>query len=299
VKIYSRVGILKSGKLLIILMQISVGGIVLIFPAILIYLYVFVFYTGDDLKMFPAQIPESTVSCELKSKTGTPGKSLMRTASGFRYVIKTPSNYSTKTQWPVLVVFSPTMGGGFMEAYTGLTGLLTEAGFIVTYVDSVPMNINLIPKLTEVIDAVNQQWCVDADKIFVAGHSDGGTIAQSLNFLSDIKFKSEIQLAGFVSSAAGLQKTDLQEYVCPVHATQAMVLHNTGDKHFENFGRGAAQWWAQCNSCDEKPIEAEKGCVVYMNCRKGASVKFCEQPGNHFKWPERRKEIVEFLKLQS
>jgi polyhydroxybutyrate depolymerase len=280
-------------------MQLSVICIVLVFPAILIYLFIFVLYSGENLKMQAANVVPLEKVCGSVQKIGLRGESRMRTVSGFAYLLKTPTNYDENLAWPVLIVFSPMMSGGFMEYYTGLTASLTRAGFLIAYVDAVPMNLKTIPKLTEVISSIDANWCMDKEKVFLAGHSDGATIAQALNFLPE-SGSQIIKIAGFVSSAAGLQKQDLQQYACP-EATQVMLLHNIGDDHFVDFGKGAAEWWAECNQCTLPAIENTNdglnvnGCYYYEGCREGGDVIFCEQPGNHLKWPERHEEIVNFL----
>ena len=314
---------LLPAKLLLVSMQLSVVGIVLVFPAFLIYLFVFVLYSGESLNSQAASILPADVLCQSGEKLGKAGESIMRTGSGaelgFTYLMETPTNYNETLAWPVLVVFSPALSGGFMASYTGLTAPLTKAGFLIAYVDSVPINLKNIPRLMEVISSIDEHWCLDKTKIFVGGHSDGATISQALNFLPEAveikgvsngkvpseKMSSEtmpsetmtsqkIKIAGFVSSAAGLQKRDLEEYACP-EATQAMLLHNSGDDHFVNFGRGAAQWWAACNQCVLPAVKDDKGCERYEGCQEGGSVTFCEQPGSHLKWPERHEEIVDFL----
>lgn len=291
---------MNSGKLLIILMQCFLGCIVLILPAFLIYLFMFVFYSGEELAIQNADIlPKDVVIngrvCDVNQKLGIAGKTLIQAKSGFRYTLKTPLNYSSLQAWPVLIVFSPMLDGNFMERYTGLTAPITRAGFIIAYVDSVAMNTQLITQLPELIQDITYRWCVDERRIFLAGHSDGATIAQALNFLPDINL-DELKLAGFISSAAGLRQEDLQAYACPNQAIKAFVLQNSEDKHFLNFGKGAAEWWAMCQQCEKIPSKAEEGCIVYENCQKGGVVKFCEQLGSHLKWPERHKEIIDFLK---
>ena len=286
---------MSSVKVLMLAMQTMLVAIVLVFPALLIYLFTFVFYRGDFVEaQLATHIPQVNMCSGLMSTHKDPRASY-QTESGFVYRVKTPLNYDAQKPWPAVLVFSPMFGGEFMESYTGLTGPLTEAGFIVAYVDPVAMALNIIPRLTEVIEAINSAWCIDSRRLYVSGHSNGATISQALHFLpAHNNSQGQLNIAGFISSAAGLQAQDLAQYPCP-KPSQAFILHNTGDRHFPDFGKGAAQWWASCNQCDSTMLDIGNGCYSYSGCAAGAAVSFCEQPGSHLKWPERHEEIINFL----
>jgi poly(3-hydroxybutyrate) depolymerase len=272
-------------------MRSALVGIVLFFSVLLIYVFGFVFYENEFLeaKNSKAVVISEQAQCEFESSPEAQGVSL-KGRKGFSYWLKTPKNYLGEQKWPLLLVFSPSVSGKIMERYTGLTGVVTEAGFIVAYVDTIPMRVEVIKQLPDVLRDISSRWCVDEKRVYLAGHSDGATISQALNLFSE----TEQLFAGFISSAAGMQKSDLDAYSCP-SAKNVFLLQNKGDTHFENFSEGAFEWWSNCMECEGEP-KIEKGCTKLDSCRGGKKLVFCEQDGGHMKWPRRQTEMAEFLK---
>ncbi len=276
---------MNSGLWLVRAMQILLAGIVLIFPAFLIYVFVFIFYSGDSLEPAVAQTVPTESLCELEKFDRK-----LKTA----YQVRVPSNYDEHRLWPLLVVFAPAMDSAFMERYTGLTNSVTAVGYAIAYVDSIPMSFESMGKLHVLIEDIEKNWCIDSERIVLSGHSNGGTISQALNFLPVKEGELEKSYFGFISSAAGLRKEDLSEYECRPGAN-AFVLHNEGDTHFKDFGRGASEWWAACNECELEAVDQGDGCWLYPSCADGAIVQYCEQEGGHSSWPKRHEEIAKFL----
>ncbi len=283
---------MRLTKVLVFIMQAFVYTLFLGVPVFLIYVFGFVFYSGDTLKAqpavkLPAKACEQHIIAPQTFQAGAPF--YHRSDSGFSYFIKTPVNYSASQAWPLLVIFTPTVQASLMERFTGLTADVTRAGFVIAYVDAVPMNLNTIAALDELSESISKWVCIDDDNLFLAGHSDGASIAQALHFLPEVKGKYR----GFISSAAGVTGNDLLAYSCP-KPVNVFVLQNVGDRHFRNFGQSNVQWWADCFACEQAEQEAG-GCRNYRKCQNDVTVRLCEQEGGHLKWPPRQKEMVDFL----
>ncbi len=278
---------MRTTKVLLFLNKFILGAIVLFFPGIFIYLFGFVFYSGfyleaQQAKTFPSKECESAIE-------NMPSVFNGKTAKGFSYSLKTPLNYESEKAWPLLIVFSPSVNASIMERYTGLTGSVTEAGFVIAYVDSVRMNIETIKSLVEIVDDIEKNFCIDKERVYLTGHSDGATISQALNLFPETRN----YFSGFISSAGGFRESDLETFECSENKN-VMLLQNEGDSHFKGFSSSALNWWLSCNACNEKNRRESDGCVYYQECANGRLV-FCEQPGNHLSWPRRHKEIVEFI----
>lgn len=278
---------MRTTKILLLINKAILGGIVVFFPLFLIYVFIFVFYSGAFLEAQEAKKMPTKI-CSQFGKTAVSGFR-NKTSKGFTYFVKTPTNYQAEKSWPLLIVFSPSINGFLMERYTGLTSSVTKAGFLVAYVDSVSMHVKTILQLTEIVAAIEDNFCIDNERIYLAGHSDGATISQALNLFSE----TQHEFAGFISSAGGFRKEDLSEFECPENK-HVMLLQNSGDKHFENFSSSTLSWWLACNVCEEKVKRVSEGCIYYEACEKGRVV-FCEQPGSHLSWPRRHIEIENFL----
>jgi len=281
----------SAGKYLVWLMQIFVVCIVLILPVSLGYIFVFLLYSGESIE---AQSSESKIiqkSCMVDEKAGHEGRFFLKTHSGLSFMLKTPAGYQAGQAHPLLIVFAPAFNSALMERYTGLTALSTRLGFIVVYVDGININLKSIPELVEVYEQVNERWCIDSDNIYLAGHSDGASAAQALAFLPGVN----LPIKGIISSAAGIQYSDLKNYPCPSELN-VMLLQNQNDEHFPDYSQDAIKWWASCNQCNKKITMFDNGCGFYQSCLGDVQTVFCEQPGNHLTWPDRHQEIKNFLK---
>lgn len=208
------------------------------------------------------------------------------------YLVRTPENYDSRFAHPLLVVYAAAGARAERtEQYTKLTAPATERGFIIAYVDHRPMAKSNVLTLGGIASSVAGRWCIDPQRVFLAGHSDGGTVSTALSLLPETR--SAVQ--GIAVSAAGFRQQDLEDLQCRT-PIPVMVMHGTQDKLFPGWGRDAARWWAQCNKCKQPagPPDAS-GCVSYSGCAPGAPVLYCEGPRSHTEWPPLQSRMIDFL----
>jgi len=237
--------------------------------------------------------PAGAAACAAGSRPGAAGESPSEeTAAQVRYLVKTPANYDATRAHPLLVVYSPNGANRFLtERFVGLTRLATAAGFVVAYADSRPLAMTTIADLGAIPERIAARWCIDVQRIYLTGHSDGGTVATAIAVLG----KSQHPPAAIAPSAAGFRREDLAAYPCPA-PLRVMVLHNRDDDHFPGYGAEAAQWWAACDGCGAVPAQRADGCLEYPSCKPGSATVYCEGEGGHAAWPDRNQTILEFLK---
>lgn len=239
-------------------------------------------------------INESTRRCESGAKSGDAGASNEeKTSSGIRYMVKTPLNYNPSVAHPLLMVYAPGGRNRFeSENYMHLTKETTEAGFIVAYADHRTMSTKTIEELAEIPALIEQKWCIDRNRIFLTGHSDGGTVAMGIAFLNGTKHIP----AAIAPSAVGIRGEDLKEYHCP-NPLPVMIMHSSRDTLFPGYGKEAIEWWAACNGCDAaSPVQEVNGCVTYRGCKNNVATRYCEGTGIHPEWPGKNKEIIDFFR---
>ncbi|MGZ5006534.1 MAG: hypothetical protein ACXWFI_01365 [Methylobacter sp.] len=107
------------------------------------------------------------------------------TLDGIKYNIRTPSNYNAAIAHPLLLVLSPAGSNrARTEKTTALTLKATSAGFIVVYADHPDLSPTSTIELGTIPDLIAKQWCIDKKRIFVTGHSGGGTAAMALAFMA-------------------------------------------------------------------------------------------------------------------
>ncbi len=235
-----------------------------------------------------------TVHCAAGTKPGRAGKSTHeKTSAGISYSVKTPINYDATIAHPLLMVYAP-MGRSRSETeeFTYLTQEATAAGFIVAYADHRAMAPETMVELAEVPVLIQKKWCIDAKKIFLTGHSDGGTIAMGIAFINGTKHIP----SAIAPSAVGIRGDDLVERKCP-KPLPVMVMHSSRDNLFPNYGKEAVEWWAKCNGCDtSSTVEEADGCIAYTGCKNDVKTWYCEGTGIHSEWPGKNKTIIDFFK---
>lgn len=231
--------------------------------------------------------------CEAGARIGQAGVSDGEaSAEGLRYHVRTPSNYNATIAHPVLMVYAAAGQSGLAtERMTGLTPTATASGFVIVYADHRPLGISAVEQLGTIPGSVAKKWCIDEQRVFVTGHSDGGTASLALAVLD----KTKKVPAAIAPSAAGWTGKDLEAYQCPA-PIPVMVMHGVNDSLFPGWGAQTSAWWAACNGCDAaKSKKIEGGCVAYQGCAAGGATLYCEGAGSHRDWPNLNRVMIEFF----
>lgn len=235
----------------------------------------------------------ATGHCAAGSRLGLVGATDGKvSAGGIRYMVRTPSNYDATFAHPLLIVYAPAGQDRWAsERLTGLTTAATGTGFVVVYVDHRQLNISAIEQLGTIPGLVAKEWCVDEHRVYVTGHSDGGTASLMLSVLEKTK-KVPVAIA---PSAAGVTGKDLDAFQCPA-PIPVMIMHSKNDNLFPGWGSQTSVWWAGCNHCDvTKTKTVEGGCRAYQGCASGGATLYCEGTGSHRDWPNLNRVMLEFF----
>jgi polyhydroxybutyrate depolymerase len=232
--------------------------------------------------------------CTPGAKPGPAGRDdSLVTPGGIRLGVRTPRNYDATRAHPLLVVFAPAGHGRVRsERLAGLTHEATARGFLVAYSDHRRLARTTFDELGRIPALVAARWCVDERRIYLAGHSDGGTSAAAVGFLGT----SSPAPAGLIVSGAGIRAEELAQYGCPAPLS-VMVIHSREDRLFPPpaFGHAPAQWWASCNRCSAQTYPAAHGCVEHAGCARGTRTLYCETAGPHATWPDLNSAMLDFV----
>ncbi|WP_432744042.1 poly(3-hydroxybutyrate) depolymerase [Methylobacter sp. G7] len=213
------------------------------------------------------------------------------TLEGIKYNVRTPLNYDPTVAHPLLMVYSPAGSNrAKTEKTTALTLKATTAGFIIAYADHPDLSPTSTIELGTIPGLMAKQWCIDEKRVFVTGHSDGGTAAMALAFMSGTK---QIPKA-IAPSAAGIDYQDLRDHKCP-EPIPVMIMHSANDHLFPKYGQQTSGWWAACNQCEPIPEKIGNGCMAYSGCAKGVKTWYCEGDKLHAQWPGINDTLLEFL----
>ncbi|MEK6639163.1 MAG: hypothetical protein AABZ17_00695 [Nitrospirota bacterium] len=239
-------------------------------------------------------VDKDTRQCEPGIKSGHAGVTNdEQTSAGIRYMVKTPANYDAQIAHPLLMVYAPARTNRHeSEKFVSLTQEATATGLIVAYADHRAMSPDTIEKLAEIPGLIEKKWCIDHKRIFLTGHSDGGTTAMAIAFINGTKHIP----AAIAPSAMGIRGEDLKAYQCP-DPLPVMLMHSSQDRLFPGYGKEAIQWWAACNGCEATPpVKDADGCVTYKGCKNNVVTRYCEGTGSHTTWPGSNKAIIEFFR---
>lgn len=232
--------------------------------------------------------------CQPDERTGQAGATDGdKTVKGIKYNVRTPANYDHRVAHPLLVVYPPAgRSQAETERMTGLTEPATRAGFVVAYAEHRRTSIPLIIELSTIPNRIAEKWCIDKQRIYLTGHSDGGTVALAMAILDQTK---QIP-AGIALSAAGFTGADLAEYACPA-PVPVMIMHSANDSLFPGFGSEVAAWWAACNKCAPSPTESmANGCTAYPHCADCVATLYCEGAEQHARWPGLNDAVIDFFR---
>ena len=207
------------------------------------------------------------------------------------YALRAPQNFKLSVRHPLLVVF-PAAGQNSLqsERFTRFTEPATARGLVVLYPAHRRLSLRQIDRLQALVEDVASQWCIDHERIFFTGHSDGGTVTHVLAQRNELTFKP----AKIAPSAAGIREPDLNELGCNAQLS-VMLMHGENDELFPGYGESALNWWRTCNDCKAQPVVRQNGCEVNASCARGSTVIYCESSGGHSRWPRSRRQIIDFF----
>lgn len=248
--------------------------------------------TGE-IGVFAYPMPNGAPACQSGSRSGAAGVTAGEgTAKGIRFEVRTPANYAPTVAHPLLVVYAPARRSARASArFTDLTTIATTSGFIVAYADHVRISIPIIEELSTIPLLIAKKWCIDEARVYLTGHSDGGTAALAIALMDRTK-----HIPGAIApSTAGFKKADLAGFKCRTPLS-VMIMHSREDRLFPGFGAETAAWWAKCNHCGQPAREpTAEGCLSYPNCARGVTTRYCEGAGSHSDWPALNQSLIDFF----
>jgi polyhydroxybutyrate depolymerase len=215
------------------------------------------------------------------------------TALGVDYDVRMPPDYDPTIAVPLVVVYSPAgvTDPAQTEAFTGLTPDTTGRGWAIAYVNHIsPVDPALVTDVGEVPGAIAAKWCIDEARVYLTGHSDGGSVT-TLLALQGITPRP----AAVAPSAEGVNGAYLASQSCIEPPMPAMIIHSARDALFPNHGVEVSDWWSACNSCGAPGAPGADNCIAWADCADGAEVQYCEGNGEHGQWPPINDSMLSFF----
>lgn len=232
-------------------------------------------------------------TCDAGAKTGTSG-GFVKTMASTNVLVRTPTGYDPTVSAPLIVVYAGCcVNGATMEAFTMLTPPATARGYMMAYVDHItPTSMAAYNDAASAVPAVSAQYCVDPRNVFLAGHSDGGSLDEIL------ALEGLVQTSAIAPSASGVLASQLTPAMCPKSQVSVFEQHSSGDTLFpisQGYGPPMAAWWAACDGCGAQGPARSDGCIPYLSCSGQLQVLYCQGTAVHGIWPNRDTAILDFF----
>jgi polyhydroxybutyrate depolymerase len=217
----------------------------------------------------------------------------IQTSDRLTIAVRTPSNYDPTRAYPLLVVYPPAgLTRRRSENFYDLTTEATRRGFVVAYSDQRGSSLAAAAQQAKVAETVASFFCIDERSVSYVGHSDGGTMAETIT--ADMP-KASIVPRSIAASGAGITGSDLAAMACPA-TPAALIIHSRTDEHFPGYGRGAAAYWGKCGACNAMDLNAAAdGCHAFQGCAEGHRVTYCQTSLAHDRWPPMNNFILDFV----
>jgi len=134
-------------------------------------------------------------------------------------------------------------------------------------------------------EQIENEYCVDESRVFLAGTSSGGNFANLLGCLQGERFLAVAPVSGSLKDPPACQG-----------APAALVIHGIDDSHITiDRGEAARESYRQRSQCaatttpplpemhakvrsarDQKPSVETLACVDYQGCGSGSALRWCE-----------------------
>jgi polyhydroxybutyrate depolymerase len=226
-----------------------------------------------------------SAGCGTPEVAGTTAETLDVGGVSRDYILVIPDGLDGVTPVPLIFGFHGFNGTGEVASqYFGLTG--TEAALYV-YPQALPLpgqgggvgwdmeadgvDVAFIDALVAALEA---EHCVDASRVFAAGHSHGASFSNHLGCYRPETFRAIAPVAGggpWAGPCTG--------------SVSAMVSHGSADADVPiDNGIFSRDHWLEANGCAGAPSSSADPapCVSYAGCAE--PVLWCEHAGGH-EWP--------------
>jgi polyhydroxybutyrate depolymerase len=124
-----------------------------------------------------------------------------------------------------------------------------------------------------VLGRLSNEYCIDGQKIFIAGYSAGAVFALFVGCNAAPTFRALASIAG----------TDSRfDRRCCTGPISAVLVHGDTDNAIPvGLGRVARDNILAEDGCGNSPVPDSPHCVTYPGCAAGRAVDWCEHPGEH------------------
>jgi polyhydroxybutyrate depolymerase len=240
--------------------------------------------------------------CAQKPRRGNLYVTLTIAGVGRTAIVHVPQTARTAQPLPLVLAFHGSGGTGkFMAGYSGLQSLSDQQDFVAVFPSAArpgrrwvlaeedkggPADLQFIEQL---LDRVESMVCVNADRVYATGVSNGGGMAARLGC------ELSSRLAAIAPVSGGYSTLDACR---PEHRLSVLEIHGTADQVVPYKGRppngagsvpGFLALWRHVDGCSGKPVQRRYGPAteeyLWSSCVDGTQVEHLKIYGGGHAWP--------------
>jgi len=231
------------------------------------------------------------------------------------YLLHIPAHYDTIRRAPlVIVLHGHGESASNFEKYTGMSDKADQEGFIAVYPQALgdpsdwhtaidgPATRDDIAFVRNIIDLLERNYRIDHNRIYAAGHSNGGFMAYRLaSTLSD-----KLAAVGVTAGSIGMidDRNDTLRIAPPAHPVSVIHFHGIADPSVPYAGgaesdgpdnivsvRNTIKFWIKADRCDPGRVTrsiSDNGNVIidrYQPCAKNTAVALYTIVDGTHRWP--------------
>lgn len=220
------------------------------------------------------------------------------------YFLHLPAGYD-RSPTPLIVNFHGFSSFDTQQRdFTGMNDTADQDGFAVVYPQgtgapagwnagaccgtAVTAGIDDVTFTADLLDAVEQQLCVDPRRVYATGFSNGGFLSHRLA----CEMSDRIAAVAPVSGVMGIDTCE------PGRPMPVIDMHGTADAVVPYGGSAALGFvsvattmngWADRDGCTGDPVttfqQGDATCQAWQTCEGGAEVELCTIDGGGHTWP--------------
>jgi len=236
------------------------------------------------------------------------GKTVVPLSHGGRdrtYVLYVPQGYDASRPLPLVLNFHGYTSSAEVQLFfSGLGAIADERQFILAVPEGIEASWNSgnccagalaagvddVGFARAVVEHVSNKLCVDAERVYATGMSNGAFLAHRLACEAADVFAAVAPVAGVVTLTPEDCKPSRPISVMHFHGTEDTVVRYDGGGYAPTMSvADSMALWVDRNGCDAEPEETfRKGnthCESYPGCRDGVDVTLCTVEGGGHCWP--------------
>jgi polyhydroxybutyrate depolymerase len=232
-------------------------------------------------------------------KTGAPGREIRQITSGgiartFRLAV--PDSYDASRATPLVLDFHGVLSNAAeQDSRSRLADEGTAAGYIVVTPDGYESSWNAevccsgamqdgiddVQFVRDVVADVEADYCVDPQRVFAAGYSNGGIFS----------FFLACRASDLIAAIASVDAASLLGERCqPERPVPILMFNGTMDPVVPySVAAPAVAHWRDINSCSDLSetvyANGDSSCESWSECTDDAAVELCTVEGGGHTWP--------------